>query len=167
MSASEFIAWQHGSQPTLLYLFPFFEKYKLPEQDIKSLIENPDVADFFECVVRSAPKETPHIIATWITGEIFGWLRSTGKTFDKITLSPESLGELITLVKEGHINLPSGKAVLVDMLNSGEQARDIIRSKGLEQVSDSDTISRIVTNVLEAHPEELEKYIHGKEGLAN
>ena len=145
----------------------FLDEYNLSEQDIKLLIEDQKIADYFEKVVKAAPTEKPHVTANWITGELFSWLRSHNKTFHQISLPPVSLAELILFVKEGKINFPTGKNVLTQMLDSGQKAFDIIKNKGLEQVSDNNAIAEMISNVINSNPNELERYINGKEGLSN
>ena len=145
----------------------FVEDYKISKHDAGLLIEDQTIADYFEAVVKAAPGEAPHTIVNWITGEIFGWLKSSGSTFDQLIIKPEALAELIKVVNQGQINLPTGKTVLSEMLDSGKSAGEIIKSKGLEQLSDSDTISKMISDVLHDYPEELDKYLSGKESLAN
>ncbi|MFN2236687.1 MAG: Asp-tRNA(Asn)/Glu-tRNA(Gln) amidotransferase subunit GatB, partial [Anaerolineales bacterium] len=55
----------------------------------------------------------------------------------------------------------------VEMLQSGSSARQIIETKGLRQVSDSDQIARMVQDVLDENPQQVAEYLSGKEGLIN
>jgi aspartyl-tRNA(Asn)/glutamyl-tRNA(Gln) amidotransferase subunit B len=65
------------------------------------------------------------------------------------------------------INQNTGKAVLAEMLQSGQPAEEIIQRDGLAQVSDSDFISSLISKVLMEHPDELLSYRSGKISLAN
>ena len=55
-------------------------------------------------------------------------------------------------------------AVLVEMLNTGKNAAQIIQARGLGQVSDSALIAGLVGQVLQKYPQELASYLSGLGG---
>ncbi len=55
--------------------------------------------------------------------------------------------------------------MLVEMFASGKTAAGIVREKGLEQVSDSGAIEKIIDEVIAANQAQVEAYRGGKEGL--
>jgi aspartyl-tRNA(Asn)/glutamyl-tRNA(Gln) amidotransferase subunit B len=59
----------------------------------------------------------------------------------------------------------SGKVVLGEMFRNGGKPEEIVKEKGLAQVSDESFIRDAVMNVLNANPSEVEKYLAGKETL--
>jgi len=67
----------------------------------------------------------------------------------------------------GEVNLPTAKAILVEMLETGRSAADITRQRGLQQISDAGFIAGLVRQTLEANPQELKSYLAGKETLSN
>ena len=67
----------------------------------------------------------------------------------------------------GTINQNTGKTVLGEMLESGKSAGDIIQARGLEQISDGDAITAMISKALADHPGEVSSYLAGKETLAN
>jgi aspartyl-tRNA(Asn)/glutamyl-tRNA(Gln) amidotransferase subunit B len=84
-----------------------------------------------------------------------------------LKVSPQGLAELLDAAAGGKVNLNSAKKVLDEMLRSGKRAGDVIRELGLEQVSEAGFVEPLVRQVLEAYPDEMEKYLAGKETLAN
>jgi aspartyl-tRNA(Asn)/glutamyl-tRNA(Gln) amidotransferase subunit B len=106
------------------------------------------------------------MVANWITGEIFGWLNQTGKTFQEVRVPPAGLVELLCLARRD-INLNTAKTVLAEMLATGKTAPQIVQERGLRQISDADLISGLVQKVLQDSPQELASYLGGKETLAN
>jgi aspartyl-tRNA(Asn)/glutamyl-tRNA(Gln) amidotransferase subunit B len=80
-------------------------------------------------------------------------------------VAPEKLAELIKAQTSGRINMPTAKDVLKEMLASGKDAESIIKAKGLEQISDEGALDDIVADVIDNHPEEVAKYLAGKEKL--
>jgi aspartyl-tRNA(Asn)/glutamyl-tRNA(Gln) amidotransferase subunit B len=73
----------------------------------------------------------------------------------------------VKLVENGVINLTTGKSVLAEMFESGKSANEIVVSRGLRQISDPDSIAKLVETALQENPNELESYLGGKEGLLN
>jgi aspartyl-tRNA(Asn)/glutamyl-tRNA(Gln) amidotransferase subunit B len=51
------------------------------------------------------------------------------------------------------------------MYKSGERAEEIVKKKGLVQISDEGAIAELVENVIAQHPDEVEAYRGGKEKL--
>ncbi len=144
----------------------FEQQYKLNAADAALLAGDQEVANFFEATLASQPALSARTAANWITGELFGWLNTTGKEFSDICISPVQFGELLSLAGQD-VNLNTAKTVLAEMLSSAKGAPEIIRERGLQQVSDSGAISGLVSQVLQDHPEELANYLGGKETLAN
>ena len=149
----------------------FTQTYGLTPAESNLLSGEKMVADYFEATVQAAQKGdgdaiTPHAVASWISGELFGWMNQNGKTFAEVRVPPEMLAELLHLSKR-EINLPTAKAVLAEMLNSGKTAPQIIQERGLKQISDAGSIGGMVEQVLLDHPQELTSYLNGKDTLSN
>lgn len=146
----------------------FQQEYQLSPADARLLAGDRAVAEFFEAAVTAASGSAvpPRMVGNWITGEIFGWMNQTGKSFQEVQVQPAGLAELLKMAKN-EINLNTAKTVLVEMLETGRSAAQIVAARGLGQVSDADTIAGLVQNVLRGHPQELASYLAGKETLAN
>jgi aspartyl-tRNA(Asn)/glutamyl-tRNA(Gln) amidotransferase subunit B len=145
----------------------FQDQLALSAGDARTLAADKAVANYFEAVVASLAGTdiTPRAAANWITGEIFGWLNQTGKSFDEVRVTPENLAALLRTAGR-EINLNTAKNVLAEMLETGKPAVQIIRDRGLQQISDSGLIAGLVRQVLEANPAELASYLNGKETLS-
>jgi aspartyl-tRNA(Asn)/glutamyl-tRNA(Gln) amidotransferase subunit B len=77
----------------------------------------------------------------------------------------EDLAKLIDMVTDKTVSGNSGKVVLGEMFRNGGKPEEIVKEKGLAQVSDESFIQDAVMNVLNANPSEVEKYLAGKETL--
>ncbi|HFD38334.1 MAG TPA: hypothetical protein ENJ31_00570, partial [Anaerolineae bacterium] len=69
------------------------------------------------------------------------------------------------LVEEGTITAGSGRAVLEEIFAHGGSPAEIVRARGLAQISDAEALSRIVAEVVAAHPEQAARYRGGKASL--
>ena len=145
----------------------FMEEYKLKKADALMLAEDNEIAAYFEQTVCAMIEGEPRLAANWITGELFGWMKQSGESITKLKVNPGNLAELLDQLANGSVNVQSGKAVLVEMLLKGESASDLIHSRGLKQVSDTETIASLVQNTLQANPAELQAYHAGKITLEN
>jgi len=141
----------------------FVRDYGLTIGDADVLVAEKAVADYFEAAVKQSGGRNPKTISNWLTGELFRYMNESLTPIEEIKITPAMLVELIDLVEAGTINLNTGKRVLADMFKSGESAKMIVESKGLAQISDMSAIEAIVAKVLDASPNEVEKYLSGKE----
>ena len=83
--------------------------------------------------------------------------RASGKLFDD---RPEQ--QPVDLIQSGAINGKIAKTVLEEMFLSGKEPADIVREKGLVQVSDESAISGFVDQVIAANPAQVQQYREGK-----
>ena len=145
----------------------FQEQYELSAYDADILVADQEVADYFEAVVEAAPEVSAKLAANWVTGELFGLMNQAGVGLSSLKVSPLALAGLLNLLKGKRINTPTAKSVLAEMFDSGQSAESIVETKGLSQISDADQIANLVSQVLDENPEQVAKFLEGKESLAN
>ncbi|MDO9128655.1 MAG: Asp-tRNA(Asn)/Glu-tRNA(Gln) amidotransferase subunit GatB [Anaerolineales bacterium] len=143
------------------------EQYGISHYTAKVLVEEKAVADYFEQAAAAEPSVPAKSIANWISGELFGLMNQAGVDAADLKVPPEALAELVKMSVEGQINQTTGREVLGRMFASGKGAAEIVKERGLQQVSDTDFISRMVTEVLDENPQEVAAYLGGKTGVAN
>ncbi len=85
---------------------------------------------------------------------------------DRAALLP-ALSELILQPKHWVINLNTARQVLTEMLTSGKTAPQIIAEQNLGLVSQRETITAAVQQVINDHPLELDNLLNGKITLEN
>jgi len=76
-----------------------------------------------------------------------------------------SLAALVSLVDKGTISQTSAKDVLGAMFATGRAPEDIVKEKGLVQISDEEALSQVADEVLAQHPDQVAAYLEGKENL--
>jgi len=145
----------------------FQEQYELSAYDADVLVADQEVADYFEAVGEAAPEVSVKLAANWVTGELFGLMNQAGVGLSSLKVSPQALAGLLKMLKGKRINTPTAKTVLAEMFDSGQSAESIVEAKGLSQISDADHIANMVSQVLDENPEQVTKYLEGKESLAN
>ncbi|KAL2650558.1 hypothetical protein R1flu_018686 [Riccia fluitans] len=140
-----------------------YETLGLSMQDILVLTNDVDVAAYFDAVVEKG--SDVKMAANWIMGDITAYMKNEKLSVTELKLTPSSLAELISLIKDGTISGKIAKEVLPDLLEKGGSAKTIIEKKGLVQISDVATIEKMIDEVLAKNPSQLEAYCGGKTKL--
>ena len=73
--------------------------------------------------------------------------------------------ELIMKIKDGTISGKIAKEVLEEMWQTGSDSQEIIKSKGLEQISDESELESIAQSILDNNPSQVEAFKSGKDKL--
>ncbi len=145
----------------------FKQEYQLNANIALQLVEERSTADFYEAVLKADPSLSPKTAAGWVTGELFGWMNQTGECCEELRISPADLAKLLGMIQQNEINQTTAKSVLVDMLQTGKSAQELVATKGLKQISNAEDIAVLVREALEANPKEMSAYLEGKETLSN
>ncbi|MCX8060160.1 MAG: Asp-tRNA(Asn)/Glu-tRNA(Gln) amidotransferase subunit GatB [Aquificaceae bacterium] len=142
----------------------FTEEYRLDEYSARVLTDNKELGDFFEASLEHYGAE-PKLTANWLLNDLLGQLSEAGKDVENSPVSPQSLGELVRLIKEGTLSSKLAKEVLRDMVLTGKPPSQIVEEKGLKQVSDEGAIRELVRQVLQENTKEVERFKAGEEKL--
>ncbi|MGQ9918102.1 MAG: Asp-tRNA(Asn)/Glu-tRNA(Gln) amidotransferase subunit GatB [Bryobacteraceae bacterium] len=138
----------------------FIEEYGLREYDAQVLTASRELADYFEAVVKCCGD--PRVSANWVTGDLAALLNAHGLDISLCPVPPAQLGELIALIRDGQLTGKLAKEILPKMFESRQSARVIMEREGLRAMTDTGELERIVDQVIEANPKQLEQYRAGK-----
>ncbi len=106
-------------------------------------------------------------LANWLTGPLSAQLNEESIEITQSKVSPGQLRGLVERIADGTISGKIAKDVF-DAMWKGEGDTDaIIAAKGLQQMSDSGEIEKIVDQVLAAHSQQVADYHGGKEKAFN
>ncbi|GAC1446390.1 MAG: Asp-tRNA(Asn)/Glu-tRNA(Gln) amidotransferase subunit GatB [Pyrinomonadaceae bacterium] len=141
----------------------FMDEYDLSYTDAVQLTSDLALADYYELTAKAA--NNPRGASNWIRTELLRELEAANLSADKSPVAPEHLGELVRMIDEEKISGKQGKDVLVAMFKSGKSALQTVEELGLVQLSDPNEIEKIVVEVINANPKQLEQYRAGKETL--
>ncbi len=139
----------------------FMEEYRLSRPHAVVLTEEREIADYFETVARNVAEAKQ--AANWVMGEVLRVLGDEKIGINQFNLPPQALAEMITLIEQGSINNKIARDVFEQMRVTGKSAAEIVKEKGLEQVSDAGVIEKAVAEVLAAHSEEAARYRAGEQ----
>jgi aspartyl-tRNA(Asn)/glutamyl-tRNA(Gln) amidotransferase subunit B len=138
----------------------FIENYGIREYDAQVLTFTRPLADYFEAAAKASTD--PKATANWVMGDLLGALKAEGKEITESPVTPERLGELVTLIAKGELSGKLAKEIFPKMFATGDSASAIMEREGLKQISDSSALEKIVDDVLAGNPKQVEQYKSGK-----
>ena len=141
----------------------FVKEFGITAYDAGVLTTSVALAGYFEETVKLHPN--PKAVANWIMSELMRLLKGEEEGITSCPVTPEKLAGLIKLIDDDTISGKIAKTVLEEMYASGKDASEIIEKEGLVQISDTDELTKIISGVLDANPDEVEKYLGGKKKL--
>jgi aspartyl-tRNA(Asn)/glutamyl-tRNA(Gln) amidotransferase subunit B len=143
----------------------FVSEYGLPANDADILTSDKSTAEFFEEAVKKGadPKNT----SNWIMTGVFNYIKEHGKeNINETLLKPIHLVSLSGLVETAIVSGTMAKGtILYEMLDTGKMPEEIIKEKGLVQISDSGEIEKVIDDVIAKNPAEVERFKAGEEKL--
>ena len=141
----------------------FVSKYEIPEYDAGVLTTSKALADYFETCVKRF--DQPKTISNWIMGDLLRELKNDNKEIGECPVTPERLTDLLKLIDDGTISGKMAKTVFEDMYRSGKPAAEIVKEKGLTQITDESALLKMVEDVIAANPGQAADFKNGKDKL--
>ena len=139
----------------------FVRDYQIPAYDAEVLTSSKPLASYFEECVKLGAK--PKAASNWTMGELLRLLNESKKEIEACPITPSALAKMLQLVDGGVISGKIAKKVFEEMYTSGKEPQDIVKEKGLEQVSDEGELSTVIDGILADHSQQVEEYRQGKE----
>jgi aspartyl-tRNA(Asn)/glutamyl-tRNA(Gln) amidotransferase subunit B len=141
----------------------FISQFCLPEQDADLLTSERAIAEWFEHAVKLGGD--PKGVSNWMMGDLMRLLNEENRPFEECPLRSAQLVEMLVLIDKGTISGKIAKTVFEEMYKTGKDADTIVKEKGLVQVSDESEIEKVVDDILQKNPKELERFRAGEEKL--
>ena len=139
----------------------FVKSYGIPEYDTGVLTSSAPLADYFEKCTALFPH--PKTISNWMMGDLLRELKKDSRDIVDCPVSPSALVDLLKLIHSGTISGNIAKGVFEEMYRTQNSAGSIVEEKGLKQITDSSAIEKIVAEVIQANPGQVEEFKGGKE----
>ena len=136
----------------------------LPEPEAEILVQNRELADFFE---ESAKLAQPKKVANYILGAMSRIANANHLDLKPShwSMRPNDLAQLVQIVDKGVISAKIANDIFEDLLKSGETPESYIQSHGLAQISDTSAIEQIVDEIIANNPQEAADLQNGKTKL--
>ena len=137
----------------------FRSDYGLPAEDARRLCESRAAADYFEAAGKACG-DMP-LAARWTSGELAAALNRDGLDIADSRVSAGDLGVLLSRLRDGSLSGKLGKEVFQAMWAGEGSADDIIKERGLRQISDAGALEGVIDEVMAEHAEQVRQYREG------
>ena len=101
------------------------------------------MSDFFEATV--ADGADAKLTSNWLMGEVLAYLNKQQKELKDVALTPAGLSKMVQLIEKGG------------------DPEEIVKAKGLVQISDEGTLRKVVTEILDNNEQSIEDFKNGKD----
>ena len=134
----------------------YMDEYELSKYDSEVLVKVKENSDFFQnCVDLGAD---PKKACNWVTGMLMGYLNETEMKIEEVPVKPNMIKELIDLIDNKTISSKQAKEVFEDMIESGKMPNEIVKEKGMMQITDDSAIKDVIMEVLKENDEQAREY---------
>ena len=140
----------------------------LSAYDAATLTATRAMSDFFEEALSKAEKKNAKPLANWLLGEFSAYLNKANLDPSTSPIGSALMAQLIVRLADGTLNNKTAKTVFAALWD--QEFTDVdacIKGKGLEQISDTGAVEKIIDDVLAANPGPVAEYRGGKEASFN
>ena len=151
----------------------YVDHFGLPEYDAAVISALKLSSDYYENLVKSLENiVSPKIISNFFMTDILRVIKleaeKNGTSIDEITAVPiilEHSTSLLKLQANGTISGRIAKEIFELVYSEKKSPEDLVREKGLIQISDETSIAKICEQVITENKEQFTEYLSGKEKL--
>lgn len=139
----------------------YIDAWGLPVYDAELITAGKEMADFFEAAV--ALFSEAKTVSNWLMGEMARLMNANRVEFADLRLTPGHLVGLLRMIDHGTISGKIAKAVFEEMFATGAQAEEVVKARGLLQISDGDELGRLAEEAIAANPSSVQDFLAGKD----
>ncbi len=139
----------------------YVQQFGLNQDDAQLLASSKARSAFFDASV-ALNKCDKKAISNWMIGDIAKILNERRIEITDTALTPEKLTDMIVLIEQGTISNTAAKTVLDEIIVHDVTPADVVKEKGLAQVSDESALAAIADQVLAANTKAVADYKGGK-----
>ncbi len=144
----------------------FVNELGLSQYDAGQLVAEQTVARYFEDVLAAGANAKS--AANMLLGSLFTLMNKDGIEREAIATTKVSAAQLAALVRladDGTINRATAASVLTEMWETGAEPAQIVRDKGLAQISDTSVIEAAIAQALADNDAVVMRYLGGEDKL--
>ena len=139
----------------------YIEKYGIPDYDAGLLTGSKVLAAYFEEAADTSGNAK--LVSNWMMGDMMRIIKEKNIEYAEIPFKPTDLADLISLIQKGTISGTIAKTVFEEMFATAKHPEEIVKEKGLVQISDEGEIIEIVKKVLAENQQSVEDFRAGKD----
>lgn len=141
----------------------FISQYNLPPYDAEVLTSSKLLSQYFEETLKEYNR--PKVVSNWIMSELLRQLNKDKKEVTECLIRPKDLAGLLKMIEDGTISGKIAKSVFEEMYMTGKTAKEIVKEKGLVQITDETALRGMAERILDKYPNQVKEYKGGKKKL--
>ncbi|SDC55763.1 Asp-tRNA(Asn)/Glu-tRNA(Gln) amidotransferase subunit GatB [Shouchella lonarensis] len=139
----------------------YISELGLSQYDAHVLTLTKEMSDFFEGSVANGADAK--LVANWLMSDILAYMNAKQIELDDTALTPVGLSRMIKLISAGTISSKIAKEVMKELLEHGGHPEQIVKEKGLVQISDEGELRQIIGKILDENEQSIIDYRGGKD----
>ena len=140
----------------------YISELKIEKDISKIIISEKENTEVFEQMVNDT-EVPPKLIASWLVGDIFAFVKENNLDVSSLMEKTKAIVELLKLVSDDVISNKVGKEILPKVLKGEGSPSEIVKKMGLEQVSDSSELEKIINEALQDEEDNIAKFQGGSD----
>lgn len=133
----------------------FMSDFGLSAYDAEVLTDSRPFAEYFEETVKLFPDAKT--VSNWMMGDFTKMLNSAGIDITESKVKPADLAKMFELISNGTISGKMAKGVFEEMFQTGKSPDEIVKSKGMSQITDEVELYPMVDQVLSENADVVQK----------
>jgi aspartyl-tRNA(Asn)/glutamyl-tRNA(Gln) amidotransferase subunit B len=131
----------------------FLREYELSDHVAQVLIDNKELADFFESTVKIY-SSSPNEIANWIVSDLLGFIddskREEGSLFSGLRIEAKHMAELVKMIDQNIINRNIAKMILGQVTKTGEMPSYVLDKMNASLIDSKAIISEAIESIFKS-----------------
>lgn len=150
----------------------FKEEFNLDNESIDFYVNQPLLANYFEKIIseldcwkkiKGCESNIIKTCSNYITTDLQSIIKNDKQEClieEKIT--PENFAELISMIENKEVSSNIAKIILLEMYKNKGDPSNILKEKGLTQITDDTEIEKIISEVMKQNQKAVDDYKNGK-----
>lgn len=142
----------------------YIKDYGIQVDDVEFYLNNLQFDRIFSEAVKILEKDGYKKLSNYISTDLAG-LEKNDEMGNLENIKGVEIAEMVKMILGGELSSRGAKDLLLEMYKNGGGAKDIAEKKGLIQKSDEGQLKKIIEEIIEANPKQVEDYKKGEEKL--
>ena len=138
------------------------DEYGLDRGDADLLSGHETTAAFFDDALQTY--DNPSTIAPWLVNEVLARL-DDDQSIDDLDIEPAEVATIVEMIDGDTISSQAAIEVLDAVLEDHRSPETVVEQEGLQKVADTSALEPVIDEIIDDHPDEVERYRDGNQRL--
>lgn len=136
-------------------------QYDLSEYDTQILIQTDGWAELFERMNQKYGNTKT--LVNWLIGPLLSYANEAGIATTDLQFNEDGFIQMLTMIDDKKVSYKACKEdVFPEFMKTGGNPEEIVKSKGLSQISDTSELESVIKGILDQNQKSIDDYQSGK-----